>query len=153
MNSTQYKNIIDYTVSHNDKTNIPDNLETVRTVFKNMGVPLPHGTCKEVYEILKTDDYMGWHSCTIKDARDHVNEGTPTIGISEDRIVVISPEGTEETSGVSTAAEMSSATKTNETDSSVMYLSDKTSAIAVADLEYYAYSRASTNNNSSNLLS
>ena len=143
MNSTQYKNVIDYTVSHTDTSKSVDGLETTREILKNMGVPIPHGTCKEVYEILKTNDYMGWHSCTIKDARNHANDGTPAIGISEDRVVIISPEDTEEASGVSsTSSVMSVSARTVQPESSVMTLSDSTPALAVADLEYYAYSTA-----------
>lgn len=138
MNGKQYKNIIDWTVKHNNTAESSNSLETVRAVLKNMGIPLPQGSCKDVFEILKTDNYMGWQSCPIKEAQSYANEGTAAIGISGERIVVLSAEVIDEDV---VSDETQAATP------AVMTLSDNTSAYAVSDLQYFAYSSGDTNNN------
>lgn len=90
-----------------------------------MGVALPQGDVKQVYDTIKTDNYMGWKSCTMKEAQEAADSGTAAIGISEDRIFVLSVND-EEQPVAQTA--------------SVMTLSENTSAFAVDGLEYYSYS-------------
>ena len=88
MNKKQYNNVIEPTLKH-EKTD--DSLSTARAIFNNMGVALPQGDIKTVYETIKTDNYMGWKSCTMQEAQAAADNGTAAIGISEDRIVVLSP--------------------------------------------------------------
>ncbi len=128
MNGKQYNNVIDWTLKH-EEVQSGDCLEAAKAVFKNMGVALPGGDLKEVAETLKTNDYMGWRSCTMQQAQEYANNGTAAIGISENRMVVLSAAD-EEDPVEETAA--------------VMTLSETTSAYAVSDLQYYAYSYSST---------
>ncbi len=95
-----------------------------------MGVALPQGTQKEVYDTISTNEYMGWRKCTLEEAKEAANNGTATIGISEDKIVILSAED-EEQPAPQTA--------------SVLTLTDTTPAVAVADLQYYTYSYSTTN--------
>lgn len=90
MNKKQYNNIIDYTIQHEVSLEGYDSLSTARAVFDNVGIPLPQGEVKSVYEIIKTNDYMGWKSCTIQEAKAAVEKGIAAIGISETEIVVFS---------------------------------------------------------------
>ena len=131
MNKKQYNNIIDHTLKHE---HTEDSLSTARAIFNNMGVALPNGDMKEVYETVKTDNYMGWKSCTMQEAQSAADNGTAAIGISEDRIVVLA--GTDEEEPVAQTA-------------SVMTFDENTSAFAVNGLEYYSYSYGTTTDNGS----
>ena len=94
-----------------------------------MGVALPQGDMKTVYEIIKTDNYMGWKSCSMQEAQAAADNGTAAIGISEDRIVVLSAND-EEQPVTQTAP--------------VMSIDENTSAYDVAGLEYYSYGYGTT---------
>ncbi len=126
MNKKQYNNVIENTLKH-EKTG--NSLSTARAIFDNMGVALPQGDIKTVYETIKTNNYMGWKSCTMKEAQAAADKGVAAIGISEDRIVVLSAND-EEQPVAHTA--------------SVMMLDENTSAFAVDGLEYYTYSYGTT---------
>ncbi len=128
MNGKQYNNVIDWTLKH-EEIQSGDCLEAAKAVLKNMGIALPGGSIKEVAETLKTDDYMGWRSCTMQQAQEYANNGTAAIGISEDRMVVLSAADEEDLV---------------EETAAVMTLSETTPAYAVSDLQYYANSRSST---------
>ena len=129
MNKKQYNNVIDYTLKHDEMAQNDDSLATARAIFNNMGVALPNGTMQEVYETIKTDNYMGWKSCTMQEAQTAADKGTAAIGISKDRIVVLSAND-EEQPVAQTA--------------SVMSLDENTSAFAVEGLRYYSYSYGGT---------
>ncbi len=126
MNKKQYNNVIENTLKH-EQTD--DSLSTARAIFDNMGVALPQGDVKTVYETISTNNYMGWKSCTMQDAQEAANNGTAAIGISEYKIVVLSAKD-EEQPVAQTA--------------SVMTLDENTSAFAVDGLEYYSYSYGGT---------
>ena len=63
MNKQQYNNVIENTLKHEQSAQTDDSLATARAIFNNMGVALPQGDIKTVYETIKTDNYMGWKSC------------------------------------------------------------------------------------------
>ncbi len=126
MNKKQYNNVIDYTLKHEQTDN---SLSTARAIFDNMGVALPQGDIKTVYETIKTDNYMGWKSCTMKEAQAAADKGIASIGINEDRIVVLS--ATDEEQPVAQTA-------------SVMTIDENTSAYAVEGMRYYSYSYGTT---------
>ena len=129
MNKQQYNNVIDYTLKHDEVAQGDDSLATARAVFNNMGVALPGGTMKEVYDTIQSDDYMGWHSCTMQEAQEAANNGIAAIGISEDRIVMLS------------AADEEQPVTHN---ASVMVVDETTPAMAVAGMRYYAYTCGTT---------
>ena len=126
MNKKQYNNVIENTLKHE---NTEDSLSTARAIFDNMGVALPQGDIKTVYETIKTDNYMGWKSCTMQEAQAAADKGTAAMGISEDRIVVLSAKDEEQP-----------VTQT----ASVMTLDENTSAFAVEGMRYYSYSYGGT---------
>lgn len=68
---------------------------------------------------------MGWRACTMQEAQQAANNGTAAIGISKDRIVILSATDEEQP-----------ATQT----ASVMSLDENTSAFAADGLRYYSYS-------------
>ena len=129
MNTKQYNNVIDWTVKHDSAVQTEDSLATARAIFNNMGVALPNGSMQEVYDTIKTNQYMGWRACTMQEAQQAANNGTAAIGISADRIVVLS--ATDEEQPVTQTA-------------SVMTISENTSAYTVAGLEYYTYGYCTT---------
>ncbi len=122
----QYNNVIENTLKHEQTE---DSLVIARAIFDNMGVALLHGNINTVYETIKTDNYMGWKSCTMQEAQEAANNGTAAIGISEDRIVVLSANDEEQP-----------VTQT----ASVMALDENTSAFAVDGLQYYSYGYGTT---------
>ena len=126
MNKKQYNNVIENTLK---REQTDDSLSTARTIFNNMGVAVPQGDMKTVYETISTDNYMGWKSCTMQEAQAAADNGTAAIGISEGRIVVLSAND-EEQPVAQTA--------------SVMTLNENTSAYAVDGLRYYSYSYGTT---------
>ena len=129
MNKEQYNNVIDWTLKHEKSAQTSDSLETARAIFNNMGIALPNGNMKEVYETIITNDYMGWGPCTMQEAQEAANKGTASIGISEERIVVLSAAD-EEVRDIESP--------------SVMILSENTSAYSVSDLQFYSYSYGET---------
>ena len=113
MNKKQYNNVIDYTLKHESSAQTEDSLATARAIFANMGVALPQGDMKSVYETIKSNEYMGWRSCTMQEAQEAADNGVAAIGISEDKIVILcaNNEGVpiSETASVMTISETSSA--------------------------------------------
>ena len=130
MNKRQYNNIIKNTLK---RVHTEDSLSAARAVFKNMGVALPGGDMKEVFETVKTDNYMGWKSCTMEEAQAAANSGTAAIGINDSKIVVLAADGAEEP--IEPTAE-------------VLAITDSTPAVAVAGLQYYSYGYGSTSGSS-----
>ena len=129
MNKKQYNNVIDWTLTHDQSAQTEDSLETARTVFKNMGVALPQGDLKQVSDVLKTDDYMGWRSCTMQEAQAAADRGTAAIGISEEKIVILAAND-EEQPVTATA--------------SVMTLSNTAAVSPEPALAFYSYSKGGT---------
>lgn len=107
MNSKQYNNIIDWTIKHEVSVNSGDSLEIAKAIFKNMGIPLPNGNLKNISNILKTGNYMGWKSCNMKEAQENADNGIATIGINNDRIVILSATDEESEATLDIAAVLS----------------------------------------------
>ena len=126
MNKKQYNHIINYILTH-DQTG--DSFSTARAVFKNLGVALPNGDGQIVCEILKTNDYMGWRSCTMQEAQAAADRGTVAIGVCNDRMVILAGADDEEPVAASQA---------------VMTVSETTPVLAVADLAFYVYECGTT---------
>ena len=93
MNKKQYNNVIEHTLKLEQSD---DSLSTARAIFDNMGVALPQGDMKTVYQTIKTDNYMGWKSCSMQEAQAAADKGTAAIGISEDKIVVLAANDEEQ---------------------------------------------------------
>ncbi len=124
MNKKQYNNVIENTLKHEQSAQTDDSLATARAIFDNMGVALPQGDIKAVYETIKTDNYMGWKSCAIEEAQAAADLGVAAIGISEDKIVVLSANDEEQP-----------VTQTV----SVMTLDENTSEDSISGLAFYQY--------------
>lgn len=94
MNSRQYNNIVQHSLSNLLFQGKNDPCENVKYILKACGIALPHGDNLEILQALMSENYMGWHSCTHKQAQDFANEGTATIGIDENHIILITPDET-----------------------------------------------------------
>lgn len=70
-------------------------VDEVRTIFKYIGIELPQGDIKEVYDAIAANEYIDWKNCTLKEAKEAVNNGTIAIGIGEDKIVILSADDKE----------------------------------------------------------
>ena len=134
MDKKQYNNIIDWTQQNQPETQTEDSLTAVRAVCNNMGVALPKGDLAQVAETLATDDYMYWHSCTPQEAQEAADNGIPTIGISEDSIVLLA--ATDEEQPVTTTATMMTLANSENNN--------------VTNMVYYSYNCGTTNNQNSN---
>ncbi len=122
MTSTQYKNVIDYTL-----TQLPadaDSLTTVREILRNCGTPLPQGTPDQILHTLLSGDYMGWNECTYRDAVGYANAGVVAIGVGSDSIMLIEPQTDKPAASDAVAASASNAVR--------------------ATMSYYAYSSNTT---------
>ena len=131
MNKKQYNNIINHSLQYDCKDS-ENPLDTARIIFNNMGVALPQGTIKEVYDTVSTGEYMGWKKCTLEEAKEAANNGIAAMGISENKIVVLSAEDDEQPA---------------QQTASVLTLTDNTPAVAVANMTYYIYSHYTTTYN------
>ena len=129
MNKEQYNNIINRTLANEPAAQAEDSLATTRAIFKNMGVAIPNGSMKEVYETIKTDDYMGWRACTREEALQAAKDGIATIGINEEQIVVIASPDADEP---------------NEQSAFVTMLVEEEVTDGNSAMEYHAYSAATT---------
>ena len=110
MTSTQYKNVIDYTL-----TQLPaetDSLTAVREILRNCGTPLPQGTPSDILNTLLSNEYLAWEECTYAEAIKQANLGVVAIGISGNNIMIIEPQ-TE--SAANSAAVISAATIASQT--------------------------------------
>lgn len=90
MTGNQYKKTIDWTL--NNIKNDADSIEIATEIFKNNGVAFPKGTCEEILSTLLQDNYMAWEEVTRAEAKNAANNGIATVGVSNNRIVVIKPE-------------------------------------------------------------
>ena len=127
MNKKQYNNIIDWTLKHENSSQTDDSVSTARAIFNNMGVALPQGNCAEIADTLKSDDYMGWKSCTAEEAQAAANKGTAAIAVSDDELIIVAAEDEEEP--ITGAA-------------SLMTLSNTVNVSA--NMRYYTYSNTTT---------
>lgn len=131
MDKKQYNNIIDHSINF-DVTDKNDSLQIAKTVFNNMGVAFPQGDMKEVYDTISSNDYMGWRECTLEQAQESANSGKATIGISEDKVVVISAKDDEQ--------------PVTQTDG-VMSSDAVTPVESASGMQYYAYTAGGTSEN------
>ena len=128
MNKKQYNNFIEHSLQYDCKET-DSSLNVARIVFNNMGVALPQGTMKEVYDTVSTNEYMGWRKCTLEEAKETANKGTATMGISQDKIVILSAEDEEQPAPQT---------------SSVSTLADNIQPVSMDGLQYYSYSYGTT---------
>lgn len=132
MDKMQYNNVIEYTLKHERLEQTRDSLTTARAILNNMGVALPQGDIETVFKTIRTDDYMGWKSCTMQEAQEVANSGTAVIGINRDRIVVLLAND-EEQPVIQTA--------------SVLLLGNNILGDSVSDLTFYQYASMQSGGN------
>ncbi len=122
MNKEQYNNVIEHSIVSKE-TDDTCQLELTRDICNNMGVALPHGNVSEVSQILETDDYMFWRSCSKEEAQEYADNGVAAIAVTESDISFIRANTGE--------------------------VSEPTETLSIADgseTTYYAYSAGTTNN-------
>lgn len=127
MNAKQYNNVIDWTLKH-EVANTDDSLAAARAIFRNMGVALPHGDCRKVFETLKRNTYMSWRACSAKEAKEAADKGIAAIGINIRRIAVLAAETNENPANGSDAE-----------TALVITVSEATPAHTVLKLNFFIY--------------
>ncbi len=91
MNGAQYKNVIKWTLAFDEVTTETDSQTVTRMICRNLGVAYPHGDNKEVIRILNGKRFLGWTPVTCEDAQRFADLGVATIGINEEKTVVVCP--------------------------------------------------------------
>lgn len=124
MNKEQYNNIIENSLNNDTAENCHSSLSTVKNILKKMGIPLPNGNLQDVFNILQTNNYMGWRLCTLHEAQILANKGVPAIGISKNRISILK-ESNEQSRALNNAA--------------VISLAKSTDIHSVADMLFYGF--------------
>lgn len=92
MNKKQYLNIIKGSLKQCTLSNVTDNIEKIKAIFKNMGVAFPQGDHNTIIDALSSDDYMGWKKCSPMEAVKYLSEGIPSIGVSETSVVLFTDD-------------------------------------------------------------
>lgn len=126
MNGKQYKNVIDWTLQHDNTLTSADSLTVARAILKNMGIALPQGDMKKVNHVMRTNRFMEWRPIKLKEAQAAANSGLAVVGVDEERVVLLNAV-TEDT------------TNNTAENVAVMTLSETTPAYDVNGLSFYSY--------------
>ena len=129
MDKEQYNNIIANSLQSNQGNNSNFCLLTVKNILIKMGIPLPIGNLREIYNILQTNNYMGWHLCTLSEAKRATEQGIAAIGIGKNKISIIAEEDEE-------------ISKNN--NEAILAISDSTDIHSVSDMLFYSYTAMRT---------
>ena len=92
MTGSQYKNVAQWTLANTPGVEAMDSASSARMIFNNLGVAFPNGSCEEILLTLMSEDYMGWTSCTCRQAQEYANAGVAAVGVDTSRVVVILPD-------------------------------------------------------------
>lgn len=132
MNKEQYNNIIENTLDNNPIETYDSNLPTVKYILNKMGIPLPNGNLQDIFNILRTNNYMGWRMYTLQEAQNFASNGVPSIGISKNTISILNETN-----------ERASRTNNNV----VISLSENTDIHSVSDMLFYSFTTMRTSTN------
>ena len=134
MTGSQYKNVAQWTLANTPGVEAMDSASAARMIFNNLGVAFPNGSCEEILLTLMSEDYMGWTSCTCRQAQEYANAGVAAVGVDTGHVVVILPDESAD-SVVASADAVSSAS------------AKQTSEIAAAErmgMQFYTYAASAT---------
>ncbi|HIW74439.1 MAG TPA: hypothetical protein H9684_08945 [Firmicutes bacterium] len=92
MTGSQYKNVTLWTLHNTPDMETADTAAAARTIFNNLGVAFPGGSCEDILLTLMSEDYMGWTPCTCSQAQEFANAGVAAVGVDTSRVVVILPD-------------------------------------------------------------
>lgn len=129
MTGSQYKNVAQWTLANTPGVEAMDSASAARMIFNNLGVAFPNGSCEEILLTLMSEDYMGWTSCTCRQAQEYANAGVAAVGVDTDHVVVILPDESADSVVASADAAASASAK-------------QTSEIAAAErmgMQFYTY--------------
>ena len=129
MTGSQYKNVAQWTLANTPGVEAMDSSDAARMIFNNLGVAFPNGSCEEILLTLMSEDYMGWTSCTCRQAQEYANAGVAAVGVDTDHVVVILPDESADSVVASADAAASASAK-------------QTSEIAAAErmgMQFYTY--------------
>ena len=133
MTGTEYKNAIMSALSEADQTTDP--ISIIRTVLGNCDTDFPYGDCRGILAALSKNDFVGWRACSYEEAKKFANEGVPTIGINNERVVIIAPDDHTLSSDKSDSKSkfiVSANSITNEEESSMKFFASSESVFALS---------------------
>lgn len=90
MTNLQYKEMVLRALESLDNTS--DSVDAVRKILSSCGVEFPYGLCESILDSLSNNKLAQWRSCTLENAAKSANNGIVTIGINNDKVVVIIPD-------------------------------------------------------------
>ena len=134
MTGSQYKNVAQWTLANTPGVEAMDSASAARMIFNNLGVAFPNGSCEEILLTLMSEDYMGWTSCTYRQAQEYANAGVAAVGVDTGHVVVILPDESADSVIASADAAASANAK-------------QTSEIAAAErmgMQFYTYAASAT---------
>lgn len=73
-----------------------DNISVVRDMLDKCFVNFPYGDYNGILEQLASNSFTLWRSCTYEECKNFVNMGIPAVGIDNDSIIIIIPNGDED---------------------------------------------------------
>lgn len=91
MTASQYKNIIKWTLFLERDLSKSESIDVAKRILKNLGAAFPHGDYSRVLDALNTQKYLGWRSCKREDVQKYANVGIASIGIDNNKIIIILP--------------------------------------------------------------
>ena len=72
-----------------------DPISIIRAALNSCDAGFPYGDCRGILTDLSENDFTGWRACTYDDAKKFVGEGIPTVGINDDQLVLVAPDGSQ----------------------------------------------------------
>ena len=110
MTANQYKNTIKWTAEQIGSEYAKETLYIVRASLRHMGLYIPNGSYEQILQVLSTNTYMNWRTCTPEDAQKAANDGKTVIGINPTAAFIILPQddqmGSKPISAAATVAEI-----------------------------------------------
>ena len=97
MTADQYKTIIKWTADQIGTKHSINPLWIVAASLRNMGLYIPTGSYEQIMQILSTNTYMNWRSCTADEAQKLANKGRTVICMNASSAFIILPEDEQRT--------------------------------------------------------
>jgi len=147
MTGKQYNGMVRWALGSLTPEDAADSARAARRVFRTVGVAFPRGNCAEALTTLLSEQYMGWESCTRKDAQQFANDGIPAVGVSANSVMIVTAEG--KAMGMDNEI-MDGETADNETVIMPTGFSVQTAALEPAELvgvQFFAATSAGTTTN------
>lgn len=89
MTVLEYRNSIASAIGDTNLSNDP--ITIVRNILNSCNTDFPYGECRGILKELSENHFTRWEKCTYEEATNYANDGVPTVGISDNQVIVIAP--------------------------------------------------------------